>query len=498
MGFKDLYEPLHRKVCDFIQGIESSPEKYTCLLIPRGHFKTTLGSVAYTIWRLLRDPNLSILIVHGKRDVSVSMLREIKTAFETNELVRELWPDIVWSNPSADAGVWLQDKIQLKRSRNDKQPSVVAASVDATVVGMHFDFIIHDDIVTDKTVTTDEQRQNTRRYRRESEALQRTDDCKVLNTGTRWHEDDAHAELLDPRGPYAPVDGVPQVRSLVLRATADEEVAKWMGCEVGEPIFKSRYSSQRLARLRQSMLDYAYSCQYENDPRPELLRIFDRSDIEWFTPLENGAPPTRGRYRVFSALDPNRSERESADFCVLLTAAVDEDGHIWALDMQRGHPSGPEIVDWVRNCVERWSPEFVAVETQNFQLQLCKWLQEDQLKTGIHYKILEVERSRATRKYERICAMQPLVQAGGLHVRRGQWGDDLASELDKYGVGAKNDDILDALADIYTFGVKAKPEKREEKVAKSPFLMDSLLSQAGVYTANRVIRRGPRRVSRVG
>ena len=498
MGFKDLYEPLHKPVCEFLQKSAEAPEKYTCLLIPRGHFKTSLASVSYSIWRLLRDPDMSILIVHGKLDSSIAMLREIKIAFTHNDVLRELWSDIIWDNPKADADLWHQDQIQVKRERADKQPSVFAASVDATVVGKHFDLIVHDDIVTDKTVTTEMQREVTKRYRRESEALQRTDDCKVINIGTRWHEDDAHAELLDPTGPYAPVNGKPQVRSLVLSAVADEAIAKWIGCEEGDPIFPTRYTHDRLERLRVSMTEYPFSCQFLNNPRPDLFRAFTRNDLRWFTPLKDGSPPTKGQYRVFSAIDPNRSEKQSADFCVLITAAVDEDGHIWVVDMRRGHPSGPQIVDWVRECVERWAPEFVCVETQNFQLQLCKWLKEDQLKSGVHYKILEVIRSRANKKYERIMAMQPLVAAGGLHIKKSAWGDDLAIELDRYGPRAKHDDILDALADIYANGVKARPEKHEKKVAKDPFVMESLLEQVGVFSRPHVVTNGPRRVHSVG
>lgn len=484
MGFKDLYEPLHRKICDFIQQIEGRPEKYTSLLIPRGHFKTTLGSIAYTIWRLLRDPNLRILIVHGKREQSVSMLREVKYHLENNDVIRELWAHVVWSEPSKDAPIWLKDKIVVRRSREDKVPSVIASSVDSSVVGLHFDFIIHDDLVYAENVTTEEQRENVKQYRRESEALQRTEDCKILNIGTRWHEDDAHGELTDSRGPYGLVDGRPQVRSMVLKATADETVSEWMGVDIGEPIFKTRYTVERLDGLKQRMGEYAYSCQFENDPRPDLLRIFDRKHLKWFVPNPDGSPPCVGNFRYFSALDPNRSEKETADYCVLITAAVDEDGHIWIVDMRRGHPSGPEIVDWVRECAERWEPEQVIVEAQNFQLQLCKWLQEDQLKSGVHYRILQVERSRKNRKFERICAMQPLIVAGGLHVRQTPWADDLARELDMYGPRAKNDDILDALADIYAYGTKAKPEKKEEEVPKSPFLMNAILED--LYTHSDV------------
>jgi predicted phage terminase large subunit-like protein len=254
-----------------------------------------------------------------------------------------------------------------------------------------------------------------------------------------------------------------------------------MGVDEGEPIFKTRYTHKRLDELRQRMTDYPYSCQFLNDPQPDSMRVFDRADIRWFDAAD-GEVPCEGVYRVFCAMDPNRSEKEHADPCALITCAVDVDGHIWVVDLMRGHPVGTQKIDWVRDTVKKWRPEFVCIETQGFQLELCKWLQEDQLRSGVHYPILETERSRATKKWERIRAMAPLVKAGGLHVRKCKWGEDLASELDKYGPNAKNDDILDALSDIYAYGIKAKPKKVEKKVPKNPFLMKEILED--IYAAH--------------
>jgi phage terminase large subunit-like protein len=489
MGFQDLYEPLHRRLCEFIQEIETADEKYASLLIPRGHFKTTLASVSYPIWRLVRHPELRILIAHGKRDQSTAMVREIKTNMEMNALLRELWPDVLWNAPRKESPMWLQERLAVKHNRDGRVPSVMAASVEASVVGLHFDLIIHDDLVFAENVNTQELRANTKRYRRESEALMRTDECKVINVGTRWHEDDAHGELIDPTGPYAPIDGHRQVRSLVLKAICDEQTAAWMGCEVGEPLFPTRYTLKRLDGLRQRMGDYLFGCQFLNDPQPDSMRVFDRGDLQWFDSLDGGFPvfgtpplPFGGKsFKVFAAMDPNRSEKEHADACALPVCAIDEDGEIWLLDLKHGHPVGAQKIDWLRETAQKWHPEWIAIETTGFQIELVKWAQKDQLQTGVFYEILETERSRATKKWERIRAMAPLVKAGGLHVRKCQWGELFASELDKYGPNAKSDDILDALADIYAFGSDAKPSKDDPKVPYNPFLMSEILSD--IYAA---------------
>lgn len=62
IGWKDLYEPLHKPLCDFVQ---NNPDKKKLILLPRGHLKSSVVTVGYPLWRIARNPKERILIATG-------------------------------------------------------------------------------------------------------------------------------------------------------------------------------------------------------------------------------------------------------------------------------------------------------------------------------------------------------------------------------------------------------------------------------------------------
>ncbi len=134
LGYKDLDHEVHNQ---FIKVFESrSPRKL--VVMPRGTFKSTLGSVAYPIWSLLRDPNLTILLDSELYSNSKNFLREIKTHFESEKMVR-FFGDQVGSK-------WDEGEIILKpRTRNIKEASITVGGLGTTKIGQHYQLIIGDD-----------------------------------------------------------------------------------------------------------------------------------------------------------------------------------------------------------------------------------------------------------------------------------------------------------------------------------------------------------------
>src|SRR3989304_5748779 len=62
LGRSKLAKPLHVEMCDFIQ-TTGTPKGL--VLVPRGHYKTTIGSEGYPILRLINDPNDTILLANA-------------------------------------------------------------------------------------------------------------------------------------------------------------------------------------------------------------------------------------------------------------------------------------------------------------------------------------------------------------------------------------------------------------------------------------------------
>lgn len=134
LGYKDLSWDVHGQ---FINVFESdAPRKL--VVMPRGTFKSTLGSVAYPIWRLLKDPNLTILLDSELYSNSKNFIREIKGHL-SHEKTQELFGNQI--GPKWDEG----EVIVRSRLANRKEASITAGGVGTTKIGQHYDLIIGDD-----------------------------------------------------------------------------------------------------------------------------------------------------------------------------------------------------------------------------------------------------------------------------------------------------------------------------------------------------------------
>ena len=145
LDYKDLEWGVHGQ---FINVFESeAPRKL--VVMPRGTFKSTLGSVAYPIWRLLRDPNETILLDSELYSNSKNFIREIKGHLESERMTRLFGSQI---GPKWDEG----EIILKSRTKNIKEASVTAGGVGTTKVGQHFDLIIADDMNSPQNSETPE------------------------------------------------------------------------------------------------------------------------------------------------------------------------------------------------------------------------------------------------------------------------------------------------------------------------------------------------------
>src|SRR5215472_4435311 len=117
----------------------------------RGSGKSLIGTLGLNIQTLLRNPNETICIFSHTRPNAKQFLRQIKTEFETNEKLKELFPDILWKNPKREAPKWSEDDgLVLRRQVNPKEMSIEAHGlIDGQPTGKHFDILDYDDIVPD-------------------------------------------------------------------------------------------------------------------------------------------------------------------------------------------------------------------------------------------------------------------------------------------------------------------------------------------------------------
>src|SRR3990172_6140354 len=86
-------EDFHKPIADRVTAAQ--PGCRDLLLAPRASRKTMLRLVAHVVWRILRDPNIRILIVSALDDTAKKFLGIIKTQFQKNVGIKKYFPEFV-------------------------------------------------------------------------------------------------------------------------------------------------------------------------------------------------------------------------------------------------------------------------------------------------------------------------------------------------------------------------------------------------------------------
>jgi hypothetical protein len=134
LGYKDMEWDVHGPS---IKALESDAKR-KLIVMPRGTFKSSEGSVAYPMWRLERDPNLTILIDSEVYTNSKNFLREIKGHYTSARYMAVFGERV---GPKWDEG----EIILSTRTKIRKEASITVGGIETVKVGQHYDVIIGDD-----------------------------------------------------------------------------------------------------------------------------------------------------------------------------------------------------------------------------------------------------------------------------------------------------------------------------------------------------------------
>lgn len=129
-----------------------APGDRKLLLLPRGHQKSTIFSVAWVIQQILKDPNIRVKIISATWPLAKDLLHQTKSILEQSALPEIFGPFL---EPKCR---WTTDNIDVaQRTRWLKDPTISTGGIDTGKTGGHCDLMIFDDIVTPENVTTPEQ-----------------------------------------------------------------------------------------------------------------------------------------------------------------------------------------------------------------------------------------------------------------------------------------------------------------------------------------------------
>lgn len=349
----------------------------------REHYKSTIITFAKSIQDLLVDPEQLIGIFSHTRPIAKGFLDQIKRELETNQYLKDLFPDVLYQNPTVEAPKWSLDHgIIVKRKTNPKEASVEAwGLVDGQPTGKHFTILVYDDVVTRESVTTPEQIKKVTAAWELSQNLGAQGGRKRY-IGTRYHINDTYRVMID-RG---------SVKPRVKPATHNGKLD-------GEAVFLPKES---LFEKRRDMGPYTFSCQMLQDPVADKAMGFRE---EWLTYYETLGDTSK--WNKYIIVDPASSKKDSADYTVMEVIALAPDQNYYLIDAVRDRMNLTQRTAKLFELHRLHEPKAVGYERYGMQSDI-EHVQGEMERRNYRFQITELGGSLA--KEDRIRKLIPIYE----------------------------------------------------------------------------------------
>ena len=281
---------------------------HKCALLPRGHLKSTLGSQAYSMWRIIREPWLRLLIASHKYNLATGFVSAQKTHFEHNQRFRSLFGDL--GPPAKREGCWKTDMFQVHSPYGWRslgvEPTLSSVRLGSDIVGNHYDVMVLDDVVGKKNTETIGQVEKTVGFVQSYHGVL-DPHSTFLDIGTPWHEQDAH-HLFTGRDSDMASDC-----SFIVATVSDD---------LGEPIWPQIFTKEVIAKKRRGLpADRDFYGQYYCQFTGTSVRTFSTS---WITPYVGQPSDLLSQFPldIYMAVDTASGERETKTGDLDYTAAI--------------------------------------------------------------------------------------------------------------------------------------------------------------------------------
>lgn len=401
-------------------------KKIIFMLMPRGHLKSSLITIGFSIQQMLINPDIRILLVNAVWDNARSFLSEISSFLTGKSFLADLFGAFKTDR-------FNQEEITIaQRVRPNKTPTFSTAGIDSAKASQHYDLVIADDIVNRQNVTSSDLRAKTTLYYKDMLDLLEPKGTLIV-IGTRWHDGDLYGEKMREQK-VNPDPGM----SFYIRKVVEN----------GQFIFPRKFDNGVLEQLKREKGSFEVSAQYFNDPISEEDQQF-KPPIRYWANLEEATH--------YGAFDPATSEKESACEAVVFSGAMNRSNQLLAVEYKVFQKKNPtEMIAQMFEYAQKYQWKKLAVETNGGQEVYVKLIQEEQRKRNVYFEIVPLHHVKD--KFSRIIALQPRYESGNLLLKQGMI--ELEDQLLRFPISSKLD-IVDTLAMIQeiaepNIGVKAK------------------------------------------
>lgn len=442
LGRQDIW---HQWLLDRCREVQEEPNE--CLdLWSREHYKSTVITFALSIQDILsshgdnphpkwKGREVTIGIFSATRPLAKGFLRQIKLELEQNEVLKQLFPDVLFIDPKGESPKWSEDDgLIVKRKSNPKEATVEAwGVVDAQPTSKHFFICVYDDLVTDTYVTSPEMIEKTNRAWELSINLG-TEGGHRRYVGTIYHFNDTYRLMRQREA----------VKARIYPCTDD-------GTPTGNPVLKSR---EEITMKYRTMGAYTFAAQMLLNPVSDTLMGFKREWVRYFQGSDGHG------MNIYILCDPANEKKKTSDYTVFMVVALGTDENYYILEMVRDRLSLTQRADVLFQLHKKYKRACkglqVGYEQYGMQADIAH-IQDRQARENYRFDIIKLGGTMP--KTDRIKKLQPIFEQKRIYLPESCYRTDyqgktqdlvdifLNQEYDAFPVPV-HDDMLDCLARI--------------------------------------------------
>lgn len=398
--------PLHMKIIK-----QNSEEDKTLHLAPRGHGKSTVGDVDFSITKILRNPDIRIMVGSKTQSQAEAFLKETRTHFEMNEDLIRVFGDLrgeLWNNSEFTVS---------SRKRIVKEATMTALGSSGAVVSKHFDIIIGDDLVGFENARTETQRTKLKEWFYSSLVPTLEPNGEIHILGTRYHPLDLYEDLINS-GNYHTIkqsainvynDDDPVHRKYKKMGYIEEDIKS--GDEF--PLWDKKFTLPILKEVQSESGLIIFGMQYQNDTelakgnifKPQYFKHYDSYRIDYdnnkvYVKVEDGNNKEEREVKIFIGIDLAISSKTNADYFVLFVIGLDKEGNIFCIDYLKDRLSFDKQLNTILTYGEVKYPMAlrIGVESVAYQEAMLQELRRQSSLPIISLKTSTDKVTRATRR----------------------------------------------------------------------------------------------------
>ena len=459
LNFNKLTPHFHQDFCSFIQRFDILRKMN---LLPRGHYKTTCGTIGYSIWLMIQEEitqlkiagsEIRILLCNESATNAENFLSAIEGVFDENELFRTLFSEIIPDKSKRKR--WNQQEMLINRESSWPEATLQTIGVGGAAQSRHYDVIIFDDLIGKEAMDSETVMEKTISWFDYAESLfvSPTKGIAVVN-GTRWSKRDLYQHILEKDKRY--------------------QVYSRQCIENDKPIFPEEFTTEFFDELRVKNFAH-FSSQYLNDPTDPSKCDFKESWLKLYAwekvgdrlciKFEDDDKAVDFReFDIVGCFDPSIDEKPTSSRRAITYVGMDSRQRVCVFDVYASRETTDLVLEEIFKLYKKWHPRQFGVESVALSKIYIPLIEKEGQLRKEYVSCTPIKVSTHKSKDARIRdAIQQVAAEGRLY--RQVWMREFDIEFIEFPQG-RTKDILDAVShciNMLRVPLSAEEEESDEK-----------------------------------